>query len=87
MMKYGAIAPIVEWEESMLSEKLNKTLSGYINKQNLNESLMGEYLSILSTPLKKLWMTKEQENIYKIAVKIISKKDVTELISKKDISF
>jgi pyruvate,water dikinase len=86
MMKYGAIAPIVEWEESMLSEKLNKILSGYINKQNLNESLMGEYLSILSTPLKKLWMTKEQENIYKIAVKIISKRGVAELISKNDIS-
>ena len=87
MMKYGAIAPIVEWEESLLSEKLNKILNDCLKKQNLNESLLGEYLSALSTPLKKLWITKEQENIYKIAVAVIKNKTAYELILQKDASF
>ncbi|HCU01481.1 TPA: hypothetical protein DIC62_01620 [Candidatus Nomurabacteria bacterium] len=87
MMKYGSIAPIVEWEESLLSDRLNNILKDSITRQGLKESYLGEALSMLSAPLKRLWISKEQLSIYKILREIILNPATVKLILKNKTTF
>ena len=72
MMAYGAVAPVMEWEESLVSNKLNAILRSKVAEPEK----VGEYFNTLTSSIKDLWISKEQRDMYRLAVQGACGKEV-----------
>ncbi len=86
MMKYGSIAPVMEWEDSLLTNELTDYLKQKLRKKNQSHRI-GDYLNVLTSPTQELWMTREQRNLHKLAVWVSKHKDFMAALQKQPLSF